>query len=67
MKNVMLMAVGAVGLYEAARRFGLIPEQKIKDYVSRVWDEVNIREFLNVEKLKEMVGLHRDEPAVATA
>jgi hypothetical protein len=67
MRNLVLMVAGAVGLYEAAKRFGLIKEDKIKDYVNGVLDNLHVKELLNVDKLKEMVGLRTNEPALATA
>ena len=67
MKNVLLFGVGAVGLFTAAKRFGLISVDRIKTYVNRVINNHQLKDLLNVDRLKEMVGLTHDEPELATA
>jgi hypothetical protein len=63
MKQIMLMAVGAAVLYAVAKRNGINTFSDLKDKVRMWMKDVDLKEFLNLDKLKNMVAL--GEPATA--
>jgi hypothetical protein len=56
MKKVVLMAIGAAALYQAARKYGINSFEDLRNTFKKLMDKINLKEWVNVEKLKEMVA-----------
>jgi hypothetical protein len=56
MKKVVLMAVGAVALYQAAKKYGINSFEDLRNTFKKLIDGINLKEWVNVHKLKEMVA-----------
>jgi hypothetical protein len=65
MKKIVLMALGAVALYQVAKRNGINSFGDLKDKFKSFIGDLNLRELVNVDKLKTMVGLGEEELATA--
>ena len=68
MKQVMIMALGAVVLYQVAKQNGINSFEDVKNVVRKFVDQLNLgtlKEWVNVDKLKELVAPAKQ--ALATA
>ena len=65
MKNIVLMALGAAVLYQVAKRNGINSFGDLRDKFLGFIEDLNLRELVNVDKLKTMVGLGEEELATA--
>ena len=65
MKQVVLMAAGAVLLYQVARKNGIHSFGDLRNAVKKLVADLNLGEWLNVEKLKQLVAPVKQELAMS--
>lgn len=65
MKQIVLMAIGAVVLYQVAKRNGISSFGDLRNKVRELVDQLNLKEWVNVDKLKDLVAPAKE--ALATA
>jgi hypothetical protein len=61
----VLLAVGAAVLYQVAKRNGINSFTDLKNTIRNFVDQLNLKEWVNVDKLKELVAPAKE--ALATA